>query len=211
MAILHRLILSTFPLGIWGLVFRVAILLSYFGFLRQSNLAPRSSHLFDPSRHTRRRDITVSNLGLHIRLRWTKTLQAATQPQFIPVAAIPGSPLCPVAAYSAMVASVPVVSSKSPLLLTPTDTGDLQVVTIPMLAKQLRQLLHHIGIPPNKYSLHSLRRGGATACFQSGVPVDSIRGHGTWASDCVWSYLQSSVSLTATVPATLARLATQVA
>jgi hypothetical protein len=42
--------------------------------LRISNLAPPSSSTFDPLRHLRRGDVTLSHNSVSIYLRWTKTL-----------------------------------------------------------------------------------------------------------------------------------------
>lgn len=39
-----------------------------------------------------------------------------------------------------------------------------------------------------KYSLHSLRRGGATLAAQKGVPLRLIKHQGRWRSDTVWIY-----------------------
>ena len=46
-------------LSAMGIVLKLAFLVAFFGFLRQSNLAPPSPRTFDPSRHTTRGDVTV--------------------------------------------------------------------------------------------------------------------------------------------------------
>jgi site-specific recombinase XerD len=45
-----------------------------------------------------------------------------------------------------------------------------------------------IGLPIDAYSPHSLRRGGATAMFEAGVPVATISKHGRWLSDAINCY-----------------------
>ena len=47
-------------LSAMGIVLKLAFLVAFFGFLRQSNLAPPSPRTFDPSRHTTRGDVTLS-------------------------------------------------------------------------------------------------------------------------------------------------------
>jgi hypothetical protein len=202
--LLRQLVQATLPLGVWGVVFRFAILLAFFGFLRQSNLAPRTASQFDSARHSRRRDVVFTKQGAFIRLRWTKTLQSAHQPVFVPLPVIDNSPLCPVAAFRDMAASVPVLSSKSPLLLVPSPGGELQVVTIPMLAQTFKDIINSLGLPLHTFSLHSLRRGGATLAFEAGVPVDCIKGHGTWSSQSVYTYICPATNLPSTVPTALA-------
>lgn len=44
-----------------GCVLKCALLFGFFGLLRQSNLAPRSPSLFDPTRHTCRGDLVFSS------------------------------------------------------------------------------------------------------------------------------------------------------
>jgi hypothetical protein len=207
--LLHHLVQATLPLGVWGLVLKCALLLAFFGFLRQSNLAPRAPSQFDPARHSRRCDILLKSTGVFIRLRWSKTLQVAQQPVFIPLPVIDNSPLCPVAAFKAMVACVPTASSKAPLLLLPTTRGQFRIVTIPMLAQEFNLIIQSLSLPPRTYSLHSLRRGGATLAFEAGVPVDSIKGHGTWSSQSVYTYICPSTNRPSTVPAAMARAVTQ--
>ena len=145
--LLHHLVQATLPLGVWGLVLKCALLLAFFGFLRQSNLAPRAPSQFDPARHSRRCDILLKSTGVFIRLRWSKTLQVAQQPVFIPLPVIDNSPLCPVAAFKAMVACVPTASSKAPLLLLPTTRGQFRIVTIPMLAQEFNLIIQSLSLP----------------------------------------------------------------
>ena len=58
--ILYKLIDCCKQLGTWGLVLQCALLFCFFGFLRQSNVAPRSAQLFDPTRDTLRSDLQAS-------------------------------------------------------------------------------------------------------------------------------------------------------
>ena len=52
-----------------------------------------------------------------------------------------------------------------------------------------------LGIPPDRYSGHGLRRGGATFALQCGLPVDLLKIQGDWKSNCVERYLESSFPL----------------
>ena len=44
-----------------------------------------------------------------------------------------------------------------------------------------------------RLSAHSLRRGGATAAYEAGVPLEAIMRHGRWRSNAVLAYLRESV------------------
>ena len=73
--ILHSLCNICDQIGDLGTVLKVAFTLSYYGFLRQSNIAPPSPAAFDPSRHTTCADVTQQPPGLVVRLKWSKTHQ----------------------------------------------------------------------------------------------------------------------------------------
>ena len=53
-------------------------------------------------------------------------------------------------------------------------------------ALQLRQFCIKNGIPP--LTLHSGRRGGATAAVEAGISKMNIQAIGNWSSECVNNY-----------------------
>ena len=57
------------------ILFRAIFLTAYFGFLRMSNFAPHSLSKFHPDKHFLRRDLTFAPPGVHLLVKWTKTLQ----------------------------------------------------------------------------------------------------------------------------------------
>jgi hypothetical protein len=181
-------------LGTWGLIMKCAVLFCFFGFLRQSNVAPRSPQLHDRTRDTMRSDVNITHHGLVLRLKWTKTHQRAHTPVFIRLPRISGSALCPTAAYQQMCVAWPTLSSRSPLLFYTNSCQPATVVTTRMLANQFRNFIHRLHLPPHTYTLHSLRKGGATLCHTLGLPIEQIKAHGTWSSDVVWTYIDPSTS-----------------
>ena len=182
-----------------GAVLKVAFLLGFFGFLRQSNLAPPTAASFDEERHTRRRDVMFQPPGLVITLRWSKTMQDGTSTSLVPIPRLPGHPLDPVAAMQTMLKLTPTHSPRDPLLLLPGK----KVVTITTLATALRAILSELGLPADQYSLHSLRRGGATESFKAGVDITHIKRHGTWRSDAVYDYITTCAVSDSAIPARL--------
>ena len=63
-----------------------------------------------------------------------------------------------------------------------------------MLA-DLRADMAGIGVPdPQAYTLHSTRRGGATALFRDGQPLALIQAAGRWSSEAVLTYTEISVA-----------------
>ena len=62
-----------------GLVYNAAFLLSYFSFLRISNLVPHSMATFNPLEQLTREDIIFGPPGAHIVIKWPKPSQLKTQ------------------------------------------------------------------------------------------------------------------------------------
>lgn len=194
--------------GVLGLVLKCAILLAFFGFLRQSNLAPKSTRDFDPTRHTCRADVLEHPPGLVIIMKWSKTLQLrASKPHLIPIPSISGHPLCPVRAYRAMIAAVPTTCAGDPLLLLPGNGRGPRPLLLPNLRQSFQVLLTALGHDPTTYSLHSLWRGGATSAFRAGFDCVHVQRHGARKSDVFWQYIVSDAPHKSPVAAGLARSA----
>ena len=51
-----------------------------------------------------------------------------------------------------------------------------------------------LGLNPHYYTFHSFRRSGTTFAYNAHVPIQHIKCHGTWSSDCAWCYIQSDHS-----------------
>lgn len=88
-------------------VYRCVYIIAIFSFLQRSNLVPDSARAFDKHRHLCRGDIFLQDDHLIILIKWSKTLQCHERVVTIPLAAIPGHPLCPVSAYTAMLSVMP--------------------------------------------------------------------------------------------------------
>jgi hypothetical protein len=100
--------------------------------LRISNVAPVYKPSFDPLRHLRREDVRLVGNTLVIQLRWTKTLQRYLQIACIRLFQIPGSPVCPVAAFMAMNRSYSVMPCNP--FLSYRVSGQICVITQAHLA-----------------------------------------------------------------------------
>ena len=81
-----------------GHIFKAAILLSFFSFVRISNLVPHSIASYDPLKQLLRGDIIFANPGVHMIIKWSKTLQNKDKVKVLKVPSLGTSPLCPVAA-----------------------------------------------------------------------------------------------------------------
>ena len=97
-------------------LFRAAFLLSFFAFLRMSNVAPHSRYKFDKNTHILRQDITFQEPGAHILIKWTKTLQDRSAHHFVQVPALSNKSLYPVLALQQLLSSR-TLSPSSPLFV----------------------------------------------------------------------------------------------
>lgn len=166
-------------------------LIAFFGFLRKSNVVPLTAHSVVSNRHLLRGHISRTSFGLQLNLSWTKTIQFAERMLIIPICAIPGSPLDPVAAYDHMCQLSPAPSDAPAFVYRVGDT--LNSFTHATLVAQLRVLLQQIGLNPALYGGHSFRRGGCSFAFRSQVPVELLKRHGDWRSACYLRYLDFSL------------------
>ena len=187
-----------------GQIFKAAFLLSFFSFLRISNLVPHSMHTFNPLEQLARADIFFAHPGAHILIKWSKTLQSKNQIRLLKIPSLSKSPLCPVSAL------------KNLLLITPSgDNKPLFQIKykqnwVPLTDSRLRRALASIllslQLHNSKITFHSFRRSGATLAFNSSVPLQDIQSHGTWSSDCVWSYITQDHNATDKVASTFQSL-----
>jgi len=203
--IIQKLITKCDRQGPQGLILKTAILFSFYGFLRKSNLAPESVSKFDPLKNTCRGDILFQHPGLVIILKWSKTLQDNKSVYLIPLPKIEGHSMCPVQAFINMTQAFPTVSPNEPLLHLGGQT--LRMVTTSWLNKQLAELCKDLGYVNPKFTWHDFRRAGAETCFRAGVEITQIQHHGTWKSDSFWDYISRSARCTTSdIPGAMAQV-----
>ena len=200
--LLYKLCNECDKLGRIGLVIKCAFIFAFFGFLRCSNLVPNSIATFDKTRHLCRGDVLINPPGLIIILKWTKTQQARGNVELLPLAAIPGSTLCPVAAFKAMCESHP-TKVNNPMFVVRSKTSQ-SIVTARILREYLARLLRSLGHSTTNYNIHSFRKGGATLCYNMGIKLSDIKNHGQWKSDAVFRYIFPNLHAKSQLPLQLA-------
>ena len=181
-------IVSTCDTMWMGQIFKAVYLVAFFSFMRISNLVPHKISAFSPLEQLTRGDVFFASPGLHVLVKWTKTMQTRDSVKILKLPALSHSPLCPVMAV------------KNLLLLTPghQDTPLFQIKNtkaqwVPLTDTQVRrhfnQVLNRLGLQDSGMSLHTFRRSGASLAFNANVSLQNIQSHGTWMSDCVWRYI----------------------
>ena len=181
-------------------LYRAAFLLSFFAFLRMSNVAPHSKFKFDGNRHFLRQDVIFQSPGAHILIKWTKTLQDNCSHHLVQIPALTNHTICRVKALHQLLDSRPLPST-SPLFVhnSPPTT---QSLTTPR--DGLRRILNHLGIPLLGHGFHTFRRSEATLAYDNNVQLQHIMAHGLWRSSAVWTYLQNASQAPSIVPLTFA-------
>ena len=156
-----------------GQIFKGLYLLSFFSFLRLSNLVPHSCTGFSPLKHLARGDIIFKPGKILVLVKWSKTMQNNNQVKLISVPRIAGSPLCPVRAISNLLtltpkgSNLPLFQYKQNSIWTPlTDTK---------VRRHFSLILSRLGLQGSGYTLHTFRRSGATFAFNNNVDLQNIQ------------------------------------
>ena len=170
-----------------GFVFKAVYLLAYFSFLRISNLVSHSIASFSPLRQLTRGDVSSTSKGLQILIKWTKTLQTQDKAKYINVPRLAGSPICPVAAIKFILQVLP--GDRNAPLFQVLCHSRWVPLTESRLRKHFTAILKKLNLFQCGFTFHSFRRSGATWAFNNNVSLQNIQQHGTWSSDCVWSYI----------------------
>lgn len=161
-----------------------AVLIMYFLFLRQSNVCPRNKSMFDHTRHLTRSDLILRDDAIIVAVKWSKSRQT-TVAASLAAPALPGATTCPRQAYIRMLQHAPTTRATQALI----SFKDASPLPTSYLRKAWTSALARLGVTNNAYTLHSLRRGGATDAFAAGASIQEIRNHGDWRSDAVYAYL----------------------
>ena len=187
---LLKLIVSQCDYTFMGQIFKALYLLSFYSFLRLSNLVPHAVAQFSPLKHLCRGDVIFRTGKVVILVKWSKTMQSNDQVKLITVPRIENSTLCPVLAL------------RNLLMLTPKGANlpsfQIKVARewVPLTDSRVRRhfdiILTRLQLKNTGYTPHAFRRSGATFAFNNNVALQNIQRHGTWTSDCVWRYITDS-------------------
>ena len=173
-------------------LFRAIFLVTFFGFLRMSNIAPHSSKKFNPSIHILTRDLSFQPPGVHVTLKWSKTLQDHKAYHVVLLPQLANIYLCPVRALHQLLLTRPLPPS-APLFANITPPHSQVIDTT--IRDALKFILTTRNIPLKPHGFHTFRRSGATFAFDNNVPLQS---------SSVWTYLQQSSLAPSIIPSTFA-------
>ena len=170
-----------------GLMMRAAVLLMFYGALRQSEVAPPSIKAFNPLVHLTRADVSLQE-KLTVTIKAGKNLQRHDQRKTSTLSPT-GDPLtCPLKTVRAVLQATPDLPQDAPLLIfvdgtTPIPTSYLRA--------EWARIMRSIGADHTIYSLHSLRKASATKAHSGGCSELEVQRHGGWSSSAYLTYIQT--------------------
>jgi integrase len=163
-----------------------SILVGFFGLLRKKNLVPEDLQDLDPTKI-----LTVGNFVIDkekgivlVYIPFSKTNQFGQRNLVIPLVRNSCKALDPLFHLDLLFSrtkadpNLPAFSFRS--------RNQLRFVTYRSFTAKLKSLLSKAGFSPEKFSGHSLRRGGATFLHSCGASILQIQACGDWQSS-VWT------------------------
>ena len=171
----------------------VATLIGFTMFLRKSNLVPDTMEEFDPRMQFRRQDFNSTGplSVMMTEITWAKNIQFRQKILRLPVLPVENKAICPVIWVHFMINQVP-ANPEDPAFTIWKD-GEKKALSANQLIARIRNWLQLIKEDEEQYSLHSLRRGGATFAHQCNIEGEMIKRLGNWASDAYKRYIDVSM------------------
>ena len=171
----------------------VATLIGFTMFLRKSNLVPDAMDAFDPKMQFRRQDFNITGpfSAMMAEISWAKNIQFRQKILRLPILPVANKAICPVLWVHYMIHKTPALPSDP--AFTIWDNGQKAALSANQLVARIRKWLKLIKEHEEDYSLHSLRRGGATFAYQCNIEAEMIKRLGNWASDAYKRYIDVSM------------------
>lgn len=167
------------------IVLWTSFLTAFFLLLRKSNLVPNAQHSFNSKRQLTRKQVQIKKDRVLIKIYWSKTIQFHQRSLKLVLWQIPGSVLCPVAAFQQMF-SIVKAGPKDPCF----RLRNRKPLSYNMMNYYLKKFLRLAGVKrAAKFSAHSFRRGGLTFGHQIGIDRDLLKIYGDWKSNSYEAYL----------------------
>ena len=185
-------------------VFKAIYLVAFYSFLRISNLVPHTTESFSPLEQLCKGDIFFASPGIHILVKWSKTLQKRDKAVVIKIPKIENSILCPVKAVKDLLDVIP-GGDDAPLFQVQLYNKWVPL-TDTRLRKHFNTILCKLNLQDSGITFHYFRKSGATLAFNANASLQAIKAQGTWSSDTVWQYILQNQDGSAEVAHTLASL-----
>ncbi|KAG5281822.1 hypothetical protein AALO_G00049190 [Alosa alosa] len=150
------------------------ILTAFFGFLRGGEISSRTC-FFDPNH-----DLTISDVSIndhHFTLFLKHSKSDRNSEGVVVYISESNTVFCPLSSMLTYLRSRPRAGPQEPLFVTQEG----KPMSRAWFASHLRLLCQFCGLPPDRYTAHSLRIGAATTAAAS-APVSTLKAMGRWTS-----------------------------
>ena len=175
-----------------NVVLYAAFLVSFWGFLRKSNVVIGRQSDFNSRLVATRADVTFDAEGrAWLTIHNSKIIQFQQRVFIVPLALFKDDDkvLCPSYWLARMYQLLPDAPGTTPLFSGPNPSGKgLKPLTYGRFLDNLKRLLAALGYDNRNYAGQSFRRGGATFALSSGVPSELIKLQGDWHSNAYELY-----------------------
>lgn len=174
-----------------GTIIRAAILILYYGALRQSELLPRTVRSWNPLTQPTRADCNLTSRSCSILIKSGKNMQKVGQERRLDLIPATNPLICPVATLNQVYYITPTQEISQPLLMFPDSRKPLPAS---LVIKEMHSIMRQIGLADTipRTSLHSLRKAAATNAYDEGCTETSIKNYGGWSSDAYTTYIRTS-------------------
>ena len=158
-------------LAIW-----CSILVGFFGLLRKKSICPEDLNDMDPSKILTVRKVAIcKSQGIALLyVNFAKTMQFGQRDLVIPLISNLSKALDPVYHLDLLFTRTN-APLDSPAFSYRSSSGAISHISHKLFTQRLKLLLSKSGFSPNKFSGHSLRRGGATYLYQCGASILEIQ------------------------------------
>uniref|UniRef100_A0A1I8FX77 RNase H domain-containing protein n=1 Tax=Macrostomum lignano TaxID=282301 RepID=A0A1I8FX77_9PLAT len=174
------------------IAFWAAVLAAWWGMLRKANVTTQSGQL-DLWCDLAASSIVFSEYDCELTVRHSKTNQFGDRVQRVFLPKLPDGSLgvlCPFRALERQLRTNRIGQAPRPVHLFSTwSSAGWLPLTASRFDSRLRSLCTSAGLSPREFTGHGLRRGGATAAMQLGVPLPMIKKLGDWKGNSVFRYL----------------------
>jgi hypothetical protein len=147
-----------------------------------------SSGVLTPGKFLARSDILDFSLeSFKLQINHSKVIQFGQRVLILPFVRVLDVRICPVSALL-MHFGLSDLTEDRPLFNYVEGSMEILFAHAGFVT-QLKTLLTRAGVDPRLYSAHSLRRGGASFAFASGLNPVQIKSRGDWASSAFEKYV----------------------
>ena len=166
------------------------LLVGFFGLLRKKSICPEDSSDVDPAKILTVRKVVVdeSKRVALLYINFAKTMQYGQRDLVIPLVSNHCRALDPVFHLDLLFRTTR-APLDHPAFSYRTKAGKISFINYKVFTTKLKTLLARAGFSPEKFSGHSLRRGGATFLYKCGASNLEIQACGDWQSQVFTRYI----------------------